>query len=44
MRICEATLSLIDKKLFDLLTDQNTINNETMLTGNSKHKTQICED
>jgi hypothetical protein len=32
--------SLIDKKLFDLLTDQNTnnneINNETLLTG--KHK------
>jgi hypothetical protein len=34
--------SLIDKKLFDLLTDQNTnnneINNETLLTG--KLKTQ----
>jgi uncharacterized protein YbcI len=28
MRICETTHSLIDKKLFDLLTDQNTNNNE----------------
>jgi hypothetical protein len=39
MRICETTLSFIDKKLFDLLTDQNTnnneINNETLLTGES---------
>jgi hypothetical protein len=44
MRICETTTthSLIDKKLIDLLTDQNTnnneINNETLLTG--KLKTQ----
>jgi hypothetical protein len=39
--------SLIDKKLFDLLTDQNTnnneINNETLLTGKLKTQTQICE-
>jgi hypothetical protein len=45
MRICETTtiLSFIDKKLIDFLTDQNTtnnneINNETLLTG--KLKTQ----
>jgi hypothetical protein len=36
-------------KLFDLLTDQNTtdnneINNETLLTGKLKTQTQICED
>jgi hypothetical protein len=49
MRICETTtLSLIDKKLIDLLTDQNTnnneINNETLLTGKLKTQTQICEN
>jgi hypothetical protein len=49
MRICETTTqSFIDKKLIDLLTDQNTnnneINNETLLTGKHKTQTQICED
>jgi hypothetical protein len=44
----EQQLTLIDKKLFDLLTDQNTnnneINNETLLTGKLNTQTQICED
>jgi hypothetical protein len=48
MKICETIHSLIDKKLFDLLTEQNTnnneINNETLLTGKLKTQTQICED
>jgi hypothetical protein len=47
MRICETTLSFIDKKLFDLLTDQNTnnneINNETLLTGKLKLKLKFVK-
>jgi hypothetical protein len=39
--------SLIEKKLIDLLTDQNAnnneINNETLLTGKLKTQTQICD-